>query len=89
MPTVIIYWSPGRSEAQKAAVARQITTSLVEDAGAKQSDVLIVFQNILAGDSVRGSQIDLTGTDEATDNPPLNGLTSGLAQNHRALTDND
>jgi 4-oxalocrotonate tautomerase family enzyme len=53
MPTVIIYWSPGRSDEQKAQVAQKITDTLVEDGGAKLEDVLIIFQRIEAGDVAR------------------------------------
>lgn len=54
MPTVILYWSPGRTEAQKQAVVEGITDTLVEQGGARREDVLIIFQNIEPGDSGRG-----------------------------------
>ena len=54
MPTVIVYWSPGRSAEQKQAVIEGITHSLVEHGGARQEDVLVVFQNIEPGDYGRG-----------------------------------
>lgn len=53
MPTVIVYWSPGRSPAQKQAVSHRIYETLVEDGGARPEDVLIIFQNIDPGDSAR------------------------------------
>ncbi len=59
MPTVIIYWSPGRTPEQKAAVVREITDTLVEHGGAKRSDVLIILQNIEPGDAARGGDLPL------------------------------
>ncbi len=53
MPTVIIYWSPGRGTEQKKRVSQRIHDALVEDGGARPEDVLIIFQNIEAGDSAR------------------------------------
>ncbi len=57
MPTVIIYWSPGRKAEQKAAVVRGITETLVQEGGARREDVLVIFQDIQAGDSGRGGVI--------------------------------
>lgn len=53
MPTVIIYWSPGRSAEQKQRVCQRICDALVEDGGARPEDVLVIFQNIEAGDAAR------------------------------------
>jgi 4-oxalocrotonate tautomerase len=53
MPTVIIYWSPGRSAEQKERVAQQITDALVTHGRARTEDVLIIFQNIEPGDAAR------------------------------------
>ncbi|MBK8023664.1 MAG: tautomerase family protein [Chloroflexi bacterium] len=53
MPTVIVYWAPGRSASQKKAVSQRIYEALVEEGGARPEDVLIVFQNIEDGDSAR------------------------------------
>ncbi|NDJ61004.1 MAG: 4-oxalocrotonate tautomerase family protein [Chloroflexi bacterium] len=50
MPTVIIYWSPGRSDDQKAAVISDITETLVAQGNAKREDVLVIFQEIQPGD---------------------------------------
>ena len=57
MPTVIIYWSPGRSDDQKAHVVHEITETLVSQGGARREDVLIIFQNIERGDSGRAGHI--------------------------------
>jgi 4-oxalocrotonate tautomerase family enzyme len=57
MPTVIIYWSPGRSDKQKKAVIEHITETLVEDGGARREDVLVIFQNIEAGDFGRAGVV--------------------------------
>ncbi|MBI5928828.1 MAG: tautomerase family protein [Chloroflexi bacterium] len=59
MPTVIIYWSPGRNPQQKKTVIEQITDVLVNEASAKQEDVLVIFQEILPGDFGRGGQVIL------------------------------
>jgi phenylpyruvate tautomerase PptA (4-oxalocrotonate tautomerase family) len=57
MPTVLIYWSPGRSSQQKADVIHEITETLVERGGAKREDVLIIFQDIQPGDAGRAGQV--------------------------------
>ena len=57
MPTVIVYWSPGRTEDQKKRVARRIAQALVEDGKARPEDVLVMFQNIEPGDSARGPDL--------------------------------
>lgn len=50
MPTVIVYWSPGRSDEQKSDVIAGITDALVEKGGARREDVLVIFQDIAPGD---------------------------------------
>ena len=57
MPTVLIYWAPGRTEKQKADVVHEITEALVNHAGARREDVLIIFQTIEPGDSARAGQL--------------------------------
>lgn len=57
MPTVIIYWSPGRSDDQKAKVVADITNTLVENGSARREDVLIIFQDILPGNAGRAGVI--------------------------------
>ncbi|MBZ0296016.1 MAG: tautomerase family protein [Anaerolineae bacterium] len=57
MPTVMIYWSPGRNAEQKKAVIEGITDTLVTKGGARREDVLIVFQNIEPGDFGRGGVV--------------------------------
>ena len=54
MPTIIIYWSPGRSPQEKQAVANGFIETLVDKGKAKRDDILIVFQNIEDGDAFRG-----------------------------------
>ena len=56
MPTVIVYWSPGRTAEQKANVIQGITESLAEHGGAQRKDVLIIFQDIQTGDAGRGGR---------------------------------
>jgi len=57
MPTVIVYWSPGRSAQQKADVIREMTDALVNSGGARRDDVVIIFQEIAAGNSGRAGVI--------------------------------
>lgn len=68
MPTVIIYWSPGRSAAQKQAVIENITEALVRDGGARREDVLVIFQNIEAGDFGRAGMVGTPPKLHAEDN---------------------
>jgi 4-oxalocrotonate tautomerase family enzyme len=70
MPTVILYWSPGRTAAQKKAVVEGITNTLVEQGGARREDVLVVFQNIEPGDAGRGGKM-LGAPPESAANEPL------------------
>jgi 4-oxalocrotonate tautomerase family enzyme len=57
MPTVMLYWSPGRSDEQKQAVIEGITDVLVEKGNARREDVLVIFQNIEPGDFGRGGKV--------------------------------
>ncbi len=57
MPTVIVYWAPGRTDAQKKAVIEGMTETLVTGGGARREDVLIIFQNIEPGDFGRAGQV--------------------------------
>lgn len=54
MPTVMIYWSPGRTAEQKRKVIEEVTDVLVEQGSARREDVLIIFQDIQPGDFGRG-----------------------------------
>ncbi|MFN8377406.1 MAG: 4-oxalocrotonate tautomerase family protein [Anaerolineae bacterium] len=57
MPTVIVYWSPGRTGQQKADVIRGLTDALVEFGGAHREDVLVIFQDIEPGNAGRGGAV--------------------------------
>jgi 4-oxalocrotonate tautomerase family enzyme len=57
MPTVIVYWSQGRSREQKSTVIQEITDVLVKHGSARREDVLVIFQEILPGDSGRAGQL--------------------------------
>lgn len=57
MPTVLIYWSPGRSAEQKQKVIEEITETLVEQGSARREDVLIIFQDIQPGDAGRAGRV--------------------------------
>jgi 4-oxalocrotonate tautomerase family enzyme len=71
MPTIVIYWSPGRTQAQKTKVIEEITETLVEHGSARREDVLIIFQNIEAGDAGRGGLVLGTrSVSTNTTNPP-------------------
>ncbi len=59
MPTVLVYWSPGRTPEQKARVVEEMTETLVQHGGARREDVLIIFQNIEAGDAGRGGVLSV------------------------------
>ena len=62
MPTLILYWSPGRTQEQKATIVREITETLVEHGGARREDVLIIFQEIPPGDSSKAGVITMPPT---------------------------
>lgn len=70
MPTVLIYWSPGRTPEQKTNVIQGITEVLVEKGGARREDVLIIFQNIEAGDAGRAGKV-LGAAKASTNNDQL------------------
>lgn len=57
MPTVIIYWSPGRTQQQKNDVIHEITETLVSKGSARREDVLIIFQEINPGDAGRAGRV--------------------------------
>ncbi len=57
MPTVLIYWSPGRNPDQKQRVIEEITDALVEHGNARKEDVLVIFQDIQPGDAGRGGKV--------------------------------
>jgi len=57
MPTVLIYWSPGRKPEQKQRVIEEITDTLVEHGNARKEDVLVIFQDIQPGDAGRGGKV--------------------------------
>ena len=57
MPTVIIYWSPGRARDQKKKVIEEVTEVLVEHGSARREDVLVIFQDIQPGDAGRGGKM--------------------------------
>ena len=54
MPTVIVYWSPGRTDDQKATIVHEITETFVRHGGASRETVLVIFQDIQPGNSGRG-----------------------------------
>ena len=57
MPTVLVYWYPGRDSEQKQKVAARITDALIEDGNAKRESILIIFQDITPDNTARGGQL--------------------------------
>ena len=70
MPTVIVYWSPGRTDEQKQRVSRRIAEALVEQGNARVEDVLIIFQHIEPGNSARGPDLLTASESPLTHQPP-------------------
>jgi len=71
MPTVMIYWSPGRSTDQKRRVIEEITHTLVEHGSARKEDVLVIFQDIQPGDAGRGGNIIGAPKTASSDEAPI------------------
>ena len=71
MPTVMIYWSPGRNIKQKKRVIEEITEVLVEHGSARREDVLIIFQDIQPGDAGRGGTVIGSAQVEVSQNGQL------------------
>jgi len=65
MPTILIYWSEGRTQTQKAGVIDGIVKVMVEQGGAKREDVVVIMQDVEPGNMGRGrdqkSQIERDG----------------------------
>ena len=57
MPTVFVYWFPGRDSEQKQKIAERITDALVEDGNAKRESVLIIFEDILPDNTARAGHL--------------------------------
>ncbi len=57
MPTVLVYWYPGRDSAQKQRVAERITDALVEDGNASRDSILIIFQEITPDNTARAGHL--------------------------------
>ncbi len=57
MPTVFVYWYPGRDSEQKQKVAERITDALVEDGNAKRESVLIIFEDITPDNTARAGRL--------------------------------
>jgi 4-oxalocrotonate tautomerase len=57
MPTVFVYWYPGRSAEQKQKIARRITDALVEDGNAKRDSILIIFEEISPDNTARAGYL--------------------------------
>jgi len=70
MPTVIIYWSPGRAPEQKKKVIEEVTEVLVEHGSARREDVLVIFQDIQPGDAGRGGKMIGSPLEKSNGNLP-------------------
>jgi 4-oxalocrotonate tautomerase len=57
MPTVFVYWYPGRNSEQKQKIAQRITDALVEDGNAKRESILIIFQETSPDNIARNGQL--------------------------------
>ena len=57
MPTVFVYWYPGRNAEQKQKIAARITDALVEDGNAKRDSILIIFQEITPDNTARAGHL--------------------------------
>jgi len=57
MPTVLVYWYPGRDSEQKQKIAQRITDALIEDGNAKRESILIIFQETTPDNTARGGQL--------------------------------
>jgi 4-oxalocrotonate tautomerase family enzyme len=71
MPTVLIYWSPGRKPEQKQRVIEEITDTLVEHGNARKEDVLVIFQDIQPGDAGRGGKVIGVAQPATSDQPSI------------------
>lgn len=69
MPTVFVYWYPGRDSEQKQKVAQRITDALVEDGNAKRESVLIIFEDITPDNTARAGRLQSL---PASDTPDSN-----------------
>lgn len=71
MPTIIVYWYPGRNSEQKQKISQRITDALVEDGNAKRESILIIFQETTPDNTARAGQLQslLPPVDSAPNNP--------------------
>ena len=58
MPTILVYWSVGRSQEQKADVIDGIIQVMVEQGGARREDVVVILQDVEPGNMGRGRDRD-------------------------------
>ncbi|HVU10626.1 MAG TPA: tautomerase family protein [Phototrophicaceae bacterium] len=54
MPTILVYWSEGRSQEQKTEVIDGIIDVMVERGGARSEDVVVIIQDMQPGNLRRG-----------------------------------
>jgi 4-oxalocrotonate tautomerase len=57
MPTVLVYWYPGRNAEQKQQIAQRMTDALVEVGNARRESILIIFQETTPDNTARGGQL--------------------------------
>jgi 4-oxalocrotonate tautomerase len=57
MPTVFVYWYPGRDSEQKQKIAQRMTDALVEDGHAKRESILIIFEEITPDNTARAGYL--------------------------------
>ncbi len=69
MPTVFVYWYPGRDSEQKQKIAQRMTDALVEDGNAKRESILIIFEEISPDNTARAGRLQsLPTTDDRESN---------------------
>ena len=62
MPTILVYWSVGRSQEQKAGVIDGIVDVMVEQGGARREDVVVILQDVEPGNMAHGKPIETNQT---------------------------
>jgi 4-oxalocrotonate tautomerase len=70
VPYVKIELLAGRSEEQKAAVAKAVTDALVELAGAQPDSIFIVFDDVAPANWASGGQLLSRKNSRAASSPP-------------------
>jgi 4-oxalocrotonate tautomerase family enzyme len=65
MPTILVYWSEGRTPEQKAGVIDGIIDVMVERGGARPEDVVVILQDMEKGSMGRGTPASASHAEES------------------------